>query len=168
VLRDLLAEGLALLRVLERQLERALRDPDAAGGDIDAADLERVHHLDEALADALLLAAEDPLGRAAVAVVDQLGRLDALVAHLLDLRRHVEAGEVARVLVRPWLLLGDEAGHALVGRIGLRVGLHQHEDEPGAEAVRDPHLLAVQLPGAVIGLLRGRLDALDVRADLGL
>jgi hypothetical protein len=33
--------------------------PDAAGGDVHAADLERVHHLREALAQAGLLAAQD-------------------------------------------------------------------------------------------------------------
>ncbi len=91
VLGDRLAEGLALLAVAEGQLQGPLGDADAAGGDVDAAHLERVHHLHEALADPGLLAAEDPLGRAAVAVVDELGRLDPLVAHLLDLRGDVEA-----------------------------------------------------------------------------
>src|ERR1700710_128444 len=84
VLGDRLAEGFALLAVFERQLERPLGDADAARGDVDAADLERVHHLRETLADALG-AAEHAVGRAFVAVVDELGRLDALVAHLLDL-----------------------------------------------------------------------------------
>src|SRR3954447_15687973 len=165
---DRLAEGLPFLAVAEGELERPLADADAAGGDVDAADLERVHHLHEALAEAGLLAAEDALGRAAVAVVDQLGRLDALVAHLLDLRRHVQALEVALAGFGPGLLLGDEAGHPLVRRVGLGVVLHQHEDDAGAEAVGDPHLLAVQLPVAVLALLGGRLDALDVGADLGL
>src|SRR5680860_762746 len=46
------------------QLERPLADADAAGGDVDPADLERVHHLHEALADAGLLAAgADPRRR---------------------------------------------------------------------------------------------------------
>src|SRR3954465_1760268 len=81
---DRLAEGLPFLAVAEGELERPLADADAAGGDVDAADLERVHHLHEALAETGLLAAEDALGRALVAVVDELGRLDALVAHLLD------------------------------------------------------------------------------------
>src|SRR4051794_34648657 len=94
---DRLAEGLAFLAVAERELEGALADADAAGGDVHAADLERVHHLDEALADPGLLTAEDALGRALVAVVDELGRLDALVAHLLDFGRHVEALEIALV-----------------------------------------------------------------------
>src|SRR6476469_5347553 len=54
---------------------RALGDADAARGDVDAADLERVHHLREALVQPGLLATEDVLGGAAVAVEDQLGRL---------------------------------------------------------------------------------------------
>ncbi len=169
VLGDRLAEGLALLAVAEGQLERALGDADAAGGDVDAADLERVHHLHEALPDAGLLAAQHPLGRAAVAVVDELGRLDALVAHLLDLRAgRSRPLNSPRVLFDPGLLLGDEAGHPLVGRVGLGVALHQDEDDAGAEAVGDPHLLPVQLPLAVLALLGGRLDPLHVGADLGL
>src|SRR6476620_4929238 len=115
VLGDRLAEGLALLAVAEGELEGPLGDADAAGGDVDAADLERIHHLHEALADSGLLAAEHALGRALVAVVDELGRLDALVAHRLDLRRHDHALEVARLGFLPGLLLGDEAGHSLVG-----------------------------------------------------
>src|SRR5581483_6470365 len=79
VLGDRLAERLALLAVAERQLERALGDADAAGGDVDAPDLERVHHLAEALAEPPLLAPEDALGRADVAVVDELRGLYALV-----------------------------------------------------------------------------------------
>src|SRR5215210_5598719 len=111
VLGDRLAERRALLRVAQRQLERPLRDADAAGGDVHAADLERVHHLREALVEAGVLAAEDHVGRAAVAVEHQLRRLDALVAHLLDLRWDVEPGVVARVLGGAGLLLADEAGH---------------------------------------------------------
>ena len=168
MLGDRLAERLALLRVAQRELERALGDADAAGGDVDAADLERVHHLREALVEARLLAAEDVLGRAAVAVEDQLGRLDALVAHLLDLRRDVEARVLAGVLADARLLLGDEAGHAAVARVGVGVGLDEHEDEAGAQAVGDPHLLAVDLVGAVVDLLGRGLDRLDVGAELGL
>ena len=56
----------------------------------------------------------------------------------------------------------------MCGGSALRVGLHQHEHDARAQAVRDPHLLAVELPVAVVELLGGRLDALDVRADLGL
>src|SRR5215204_7771608 len=66
------AEGLALLRVAQGQLQGALGDAYAAGGHVDPADLERVHHLDEALADAPLTT-EHAVAGAAVAVVDQLG-----------------------------------------------------------------------------------------------
>src|SRR5215210_1080848 len=69
VLRDRLAEGLALLGVAQRQLERALRDAHSAGGHVHPPDLERIHHLREALAEARLLAAEDALRGAVVAVV---------------------------------------------------------------------------------------------------
>ena len=168
VLRDRLAERLALLRVAKAQLERALRQPDAARGDVRAPDLERVHHLREAGVQAGLLAAEDVLGRALVAVEDQLGRLDALVAHLLDLRRDGEAGVVAGVLRHARLLLGDEAREALVARVGVRVGLDEHEHQTGAQAVGDPHLLAVDLVGAVVDLLGRRLDRLHVGAELRL
>ncbi len=59
MLGDRLAECPALLGVLEGQLQRALGEADAAGGDVDAAELERVHHLAEALVEPRLLAAED-------------------------------------------------------------------------------------------------------------
>src|SRR3954469_5582305 len=58
VLGDLPAERLALLGVADGELEGALGEADAARGDVDAPDLERVHHLREALVEAALLAAE--------------------------------------------------------------------------------------------------------------
>src|SRR4051794_5227391 len=70
VLRDRLAERLALLRVAQRELERALGDAHTPGGNVDASDFQRVHHLAEALVEAGLLAAEDAVGRAAVVAVD--------------------------------------------------------------------------------------------------
>src|SRR3954447_11057305 len=168
VLGDRLAERLALLGVLDRQLEGALGQADAAGGDVDAADLERVHHLREALVEAAVLAAEDRVRRRLVAVEDQLGRLDALVAHLLDLGRDVEAGERAGVLLDARLLLADEARHALVALLGVGVGLDEREDQRAAQPVGDPHLRAVDLVRVVVDLLGGRLDRLDVGAELGL
>ena len=59
VLGDLLAEGLALLGVGDAELEGPVGDAAAAGRDVDAADLDAVHHLVEALAG---LAAEDLVG----------------------------------------------------------------------------------------------------------
>src|SRR5919206_37357 len=61
VLGDRAPEGAALLGVAQRELERALRDAHAAGGDVDAPHLERVHHLAEAAVEPRLLAAEDVL-----------------------------------------------------------------------------------------------------------
>jgi hypothetical protein len=61
VLGDRLAEGLALLGVLDAELEGADRDAAGAGRDVDAAHLDAVHHLVEALARGL--AAEDGVGR---------------------------------------------------------------------------------------------------------
>src|SRR3954467_13148031 len=130
--------------------------------------LSRLHHLRDAPAEAGLLAAEDVPGRAAVAVEDELGRLDALVAELLDLRRDVETGVLARPLRGARLLLGDEARHAAVARLGARIGLDEHEDERREQAVRDPHLLAVDLVGVAVDALGRGLDRLHVGAELGL
>ena len=55
-----------------------------------------------------------------------------------------------------------------MARVGLRVGAHEHEDEPGEQPVGHPHLLAVDLPGAVVRLARRGLDRLHVGAELGL
>ncbi len=62
VLGDRLAERLALLGVLDGQLERPDRDPARPRGDVDPADLDAVHHLREPGA---ALAAEDLLARRA-------------------------------------------------------------------------------------------------------
>src|SRR3954447_1886736 len=164
VLRDRLAERLWRLRVTERQLERARGDADAAGRDVHPPHLERVHHLAEALVEAGLLAAEDAGGRAAIVAVDELGRLDALVAHLLDLGRDLEALELARVLLGARLLLGDEARHALVGRARLGVRLRDQEPDAATQAVRDPHLLAVDEPVVAV-LLGARRDRLHIGAE---
>src|SRR4029078_9490842 len=115
--------------VPESELERALGDPDAAGRDVDPADLERVHHLREASVEAGLLATEDVLGRTAVAVEDELGGLDALVAELADLRRDVEARVVAGPLGDARFLLGGEARHAAMARGRRGIGADEDEHE---------------------------------------
>ena len=66
--------------------------PHGAGGDVDAADLDAVHHLVEALAG---LATQDLLGRDLVVLEDGLGGVDALVAHLVDLARDGQPGAVS-------------------------------------------------------------------------
>ena len=89
VLGDLLAECLPLLRVGTPELEGTPGDPAATGGDVDATDLDAVHHLVEAAA---RLAAEHLVGADLEAVEDELGRVDALVTHLVDLAGHREPG----------------------------------------------------------------------------
>ena len=63
-------------------LQRALGDADAARGDVDAAELEPAGRLVEAPA---LDLADQVVGRNAVVLEDQLGRIDRLVAELLEL-----------------------------------------------------------------------------------
>ena len=82
VLADRLAEGLAQLRVVGGELQRALGDADAARRDVDAAELEPARHLGEAAA---LDLADQVIGRHAVVLEDQLARIDRLVAELLEL-----------------------------------------------------------------------------------
>ena len=135
VLGDRLAEGLALLGVGDGELEPTPRQPARAGGDVDPADLDAVHHLEEPLAG---LPAEHLLGGDLVALEDQLGRLDALVAHLVDLARH---GDPLGGLTEPGLLLHQERRHVLVHRLVALVGLGQHRDQGGGGAVGQPHLL---------------------------
>ena len=125
MLGDLLAECFPLLGVPERELERPLGNPHTTGGDVDPPDLERVHHLHKPLAEAFLLTTEEVLGRNLVAVEDELRGFDALVAELFDLRGDREPV----VLGGAGLLVADEAGHALVLRVGVRVGLGQHEHD---------------------------------------
>src|SRR3546814_16250159 len=85
---DRLAEGLALLRVLHRLVERRLGDADAACGDVDAAELHAAHDLLEALA---LDAAEQILRRHVAVREEQPPRIDDLVAQLLPSLRTAEA-----------------------------------------------------------------------------
>src|SRR4051794_6991446 len=108
VVGALIAEGLALLGVGRPELERAPRDPAAARRHVHLADLDAAHYLVEAPA---RLAAQDPVGADPEAVEDQLGRVDALVAHLLDLPRH---GQTWSDLAEPGGLLHQQGRHVSV------------------------------------------------------
>ena len=112
MLGDRLAERLALLRVPDRLLERALRDAERARGHVDAADLDRGHVLHEPLT---FFPAEQVRRREPVIVERDLGRLDALVAELLD----VLPDDHAARFLGAGLLLDDEHRHALVRRVGV-------------------------------------------------
>src|SRR6476469_5160000 len=157
VVDDLLAEGLALLGVGDAELESPSRDTTSAGSDVDTADLDAVHHLVEALA---RLASEDLRVGRAVPVEDELGRVDALVAHLVDLAGHRDAlGGLAEALG----LVAEEGGHVLVDRVRAGVGLDQHGDEVRLPAVGQPHLLAVDGPVVAVAVAHGLgLDRRDV------
>ena len=103
-------------------------------------------------------------GGRAEPVEDQLGRLDALVAELLQPgHRDRQPGQLRDL----GLLLDDEAGHARVRRVGGRVGLREQQDDARAPAVRDPHLLAAD--HVVVAVAdRRRPDRLDVGARVRL
>ena len=160
--RDRLAEGLALLRVADGLLERALCDPDAARRDVDAAELDRAHEVLESLTDARLAAEHAGRGRPEP-VEHELGRLHALVSELLQRRRDREAG----LLRHARLLLEDERRHASVRGICVGIGLREQHDEAGAQPVRRPHLLAGD--HVVVAVANGRrADRLHVRARMRL
>lgn len=161
VLRDRLAESVTLLGIGDTQLERTLCDTATTCRHVDAADLDSVHHLVKPSASG---AAKYPIGRNAKSVHDELGRVDALVAHLVDLPGNGEAGAD---LSEAGLLLDQEGRHRLVGRGALRVSFvtsYEHGHQVRRAAVRQPHLLTVQdVLVAVPDRLRG--DRGDVRAE---
>jgi hypothetical protein len=104
--------------------------------------------------------------RDADAFEDELGGVDALVAHLVDLAGDGEAGD-GRVRAVAGLLLDQEGGHVPVRGVVPVVGVAQHRDQVGGAAVRQPHLLAVDDEILAIGH-RARADGGDVGAEAGL
>src|SRR4051794_3192032 len=109
MLADRLAEGLALLRIRYRFIERRLCDADATRGHIDAAEFEPVQDLLEA---APFSAADQPRHRHPKIREGQFARIDALVAELRQLAAHF----VARSL------FDQKKAHAAMPRLGLRIG----------------------------------------------
>ena len=159
MLGDRLAEGPALLGIGHGQLEGADGHAARAGRDVDAANLDPVHHLIEA-ATAASRPAEDRAGRQPDAVEHHLGGLDALVAHLVDLAGN---GQARPGLAEPGLLLDQERGHVLIGRAAVKLVFHQRRDDTRPGPVRQPHLLAVKDEFTVRGASTG-LDGRNVRA----
>src|SRR5262245_13165968 len=152
VLADRLAERLAELRIAHRLVERALRDADAACGDVDPAELEPAHREIEALP---LLA--DQVGRGDLEVLEhKLCRVDALVAELLELPRRLEA--------RP--LLHHEHRQPPARRLRVGIGADEHGERAALDAVRDPGLGAVD-DVAVAALKRARADCREIGATVG-
>ncbi len=93
----------------------------------------------------------------------QLGGVDALIAHLLDLPRHGQARH-GRVGPEARFLLDQERGHVLVRRVVALVGLAQDRHQVGGAAVGQPHLLAVDHVVIAVGHRLGA-DRRDVRAQ---
>ena len=141
VLRDRLAERLPLLRVADRLLEGACRDPDCARCDVDAAELDPTHEVAEAFADSRLAADHGVAGHAE-AVEGELDGLDALVAELAERRPDRQPRELRRAR----LLLEDERGDPAVAWLRLGVGLGEQRHHPRPQAVGRPHLLAADRP----------------------
>ena len=92
---DRAAERLALLGVLERALEHALGARVAARGADQALALELPGDVVEALA----LLAEDRVDRHPDVVEGELARVRGVHAHLLELGRDREAGDVVALVV---------------------------------------------------------------------
>ena len=152
MLRDRLAEGLALLRVLDRVFERGPRDAQAAGGDVEPLGFEPGHHLLESLA---LAAADQVRARAPrKSWKVQLAGLDGLVAHLVDVAADRQAGRA---------FFDDERADAAVRRLGRRVRLGQQQEHVRAAAVGHPHLRAVDDVRVAVAPRRRR-DRLQVGA----
>src|SRR5262249_26463230 len=81
VLADRLAERLAHLSILRCELQRAFGYADAARRDVDAAELEAARCLIESLA---LDLSDQMVARNAIVLEHELGRVDRLVAELLE------------------------------------------------------------------------------------
>ena len=135
---DRLAELDPLLGVLDRRLDAALTDADAAGGDAVATGVKRAHRDLEPvahLAEHLLVGDLD--------VVERDRRcVRAAEAHLVMDRLRLEARLVG---------IDEEAGETAVGL--RRIGLGEDQRHLGVVAHRDPHLRPVDDPAGV-GLAR--------------
>ena len=150
--RDRHVEGDALLRVLDRELVRGLRDADGAGRRARPREVERLHRDLEAVA----LLAEPVLGGHDDVLQRERRRVGRALAHLVEVLLDRHARRVHR---------DDERGHAAVAlrRVGLR-----EDDRPRRPAgVRDERLRAVEdvLVAAPLGR---RLHARDVGARVRL
>ena len=140
VLRDRLAERLALLRVADRLLEaRAWRSrPPRAAMLTRPSSIPPMKYLKPSPTPGL--AAEHRVGRRAEPVEDELDRLDALVAELAA----AAAGSSGPAAPRPpGSFSSTNAGHARGGAARPRDRSSRAASiSAGAQAVRRPHLLA--------------------------
>ena len=136
VRRDRLAELLAALAVLDRELEKMLARPHGSRREGDASDVEGSERRPESGAD---LATEDVrLGDLAI-LEDELAGVRAAQTHLLVDPPDVETLEA---------LLDDESGDA-TPRAFFTIIRGVDDDDVGDGAVRHPDLAPVQDPAAI-------------------
>ena len=147
---DRLAEGLALLDVVDSQRQRPLDHGDRRGADLQALLRQLLHQLDEALA---FLVAEQVGRRHAHVIEEQLRRVVRLEPDLVEVAAALEAFD----------LVGLD--HDQRGALGAlrRIGLGHHDDQVGKLAVGDEGLGTVDAVLVAV-LLGARLDALQVGA----
>ena len=123
MLCDRLAECDALLGVVDAEFECPIGEPAGASGNVNAADFDAVHHLVETLAN---LAAEKRVRGEHEVLHDQFSRIDALVAHLVDLAGNRQAW---KYLAEASGLLNEECRHLLVDTgtfWGIFIGANQY------------------------------------------
>src|SRR3954469_13831612 len=145
-------ELLAVLGVLDRALDAAFADADAAGGDAVAAVFQGAHRHFEAVADL----AEHRLIADLYLVEGDFSGVGGAQAELAVDLLGGEALAVGR---------DDEAGEPAV--LLLRVGLGEDQGKVRDVAEADPHLLAADRP-AVLGLGRAGPEVGGVGAGVGL
>ena len=147
------AELLALLRVLDRGVDAAVADPDAAGGDAVAAVVERAHRDLEAVADL----AEQRRRRATSTESSEISAVSE--------ERRPSLPWISWV-VKPSLSVGTRK-QARPRCFFVRVGLGEDQRHVGEVGERDPHLLAADRP-ARVGLGRAGAEVGGVGAGVGL
>ena len=134
-----LAHRLAHLGIFDALGQSALGNANRAGGDVHAANLEAACSHDKALA--FFAADQALLGVDFIVFKNELTRIDALIAKLLQLLAVLDALE--RHLGFGVNLGHDQHAHALVTGLGIGVGLDQQGDAMAFNGVRDPGLGAI-------------------------
>src|SRR4051794_9443998 len=145
---DRLAEGLALLHVLDRLVEDLRGVGRVADRGTHPLLDQPLHHRDEAAA---LLADPERVGHAHV-VEEQLRRVRLGLAHLVQLAAPGEAGHA-----------GLDAEQRDAFSTSARVGARGHDDQVGAETIGDEGLRPVEHPVVAVAD-RGGAQGGEVRA----
>ncbi len=158
---DRLAELLPVQRIAQAEIHRRLRDTNGAGRCLDARRLERDHELLEALA---LFAAQQVGVRHLEPVKADLVLLHAAIAEHADLATCHALGREG-VGVGATRLGRKQHRQPLVAR-RIRVRPYQERHHVGARRMRDPGLVARDLPDVTLAHCT-RTQAAKVRARIG-